>query len=218
MPRMSRQLAGGQVYHVINRGNDKQVVFRKRLDYEAFLDLMVMAKERCPLGLFAYCLMPNHFHFVASPDDDVSLSSWMQWLMTTHVRRYNRHYERSGHVWQGRFKSFPVQDDDHLLILMKYVEGNPVRSGLVSTARDWEWSSHGENTRALSRHLTDEVPRVLPENWTQYVDMPWKTSNLDCVRKCVNRQAPFGSDVWREKVSREFNLESTIRPRGRPKK
>ncbi|NLX30910.1 MAG: transposase [Deltaproteobacteria bacterium] len=218
MPRMSRQLADGLIYHVINRGNDKQVVFRKKWDYEVFLELMGMARERYPLKVFAYCLMPNHFHFVASQDGDISLSSWIQWLMTTHVRRYNRHYERSGHLWQGRFKSFPVQDDEHLLVLMRYVEGNPVRSGLVSTARDWKWSSHGENTGAVPRNLTDVAPRVLPENWTRYVDVPWTTSGLDCVRECVNRQAPFGSDVWRAKISREFNLESTIRPRGRPRK
>jgi len=98
MPRMSRQLAGGLIYHVINRGNDKQVVFRKSFDYEAFLDVVAMAKERCPLKLFAYCLMPNHFHFVVSPGGDISLSLWMQWLMTTHIRRYNNHYDRSGHL------------------------------------------------------------------------------------------------------------------------
>jgi putative transposase len=218
MPRTSRRLAGGLIYHLINRGNDKKVVFHKRLDYEAFLDLMAMAKERCPLKLFAYCLMPNHFHFVASPGDGDTLSSWMQWLMTTHVRRYNRHYERSGHLWQGRFKSFPVQDDDHLLVLMRYVEGNPVRSGLVLTASDWKWSSHGENTGALSRHLTDEAPRVLPENWTRYVDTPWTSKTLEDVRQCVNRQAPFGANGWRTEISRKFNLESTIRPKGRPKK
>jgi putative transposase len=218
MPRTSRRLAGGWVYHVINRGNDKKTVFHKRSDYEAFLDLMVSAKERYPLKLFAYCLMPNHFHFVVSPDEGETLSSWMQWLMTTHVRRYNQHYERNGHLWQGRFKSFPVQDDDHFLVLMRYVEGNPVRSGLVLTARDWTWSSHGENAGEWPRHLTDNPPRVLPERWTRYVDTPWETSKLDYVRHCVNRQAPFGSDIWREKISKEFNLESTIRPRGRPKK
>ncbi len=218
MPRMSRQLAGGLIYHVINRGNDKQVVFRKSFDYEAFLDVVAMAKERCPLKLFAYCLMPNHFHFVVSPGGDISLSLWMQWLGTTHIRRYNNHYDRSGHLWQGRFKSFPVQDDDHLLVLMRYVEGNPVRAGLVASARDWKWSSHRENTGALPRKLTDIAPRDLPEHWTQYIDAPWTISDLDFVRQCVNRQAPFGSGIWREKIGRDFNLESTIRPRGRPKK
>ena len=218
MPRTSRRLAGGQIYHVINRGNDKQTVFHKRPDYEAFMDLMAMAKERCPLKLFAYCLMPNHFHFVVSAGNGETLSSWMQWLMTTHVRRYNRYYERSGHLWQGRFKGFPVQDDDHLLVLMRYVEGNPVRSGLVSTARDWRWSSHSENAGAVPRNLTDETPRMLPENWTRYVDTPWTTGRLELVRQCVKRQAPFGSDFWRTEISRKLNLESTIRPKGRPKK
>ncbi|NPV05525.1 MAG: transposase [Syntrophaceae bacterium] len=218
MPRTARRLEGGLIYHVINRGNDGKTVFHKRADYASFLDLMVTAKERCPLKLFAFCLMPNHFHFVVSPDDGDMLSSWMQWLMTTHVRRYNQHYERCGHLWQGRFKNFPVQDDEYLLVLMRYVEGNPVRSGLVSTARDWPWSSHGENAGDLPRHLTDPCPRVLPQNWTRYVDTPWSGSTLEDIRKCVNRQRPFGATDWKTEISRKLDLKSTARPRGRPRK
>ena len=218
MPRIPRGLSRGFYYHVINRGNDKKAVFRKAYDYSAFLDLVVTAKERYPVKLIAYCLMPNHFHFVMSPDEGNSLSSWMQWLMTSHVRRYHRHYESSGHVWQGRFKSFPIQGDNHLLVVMRYVEGNPVRAGLTLSAKDWEWSSHRERTGDAPRILTDEIPIVLPERWTAYVDQPWSEKDLEQVRESVNRQAPFGSSQWQSAISVKMGLESTIRPRGRPKK
>ena len=100
MPRMPRGLSVGLVYHVLNRGNGRQAVFHKDKDYEVFIDLMKKANERYSVKLFAYCLMPNHFHMVLMPDQSKDLSRWMQWLMTSHVRRYHRHYVSSGHVWQ----------------------------------------------------------------------------------------------------------------------
>lgn len=218
MPRIPRGLTKGFCYHVINRGNDKKVVFRKAYDYSAFLDLVLHAKERYPVKVIAYCLMPNHFHFVLSPDEGKSLSAWMQWLMTSHVRRYHRHYESSGHVWQGRFKSFLIQSDNHLLVVMRYVEGNPVRAGLTASAGDWKWSSHRESAGKIPRIITDEIPMVLPEHWTAYVDQPWTEKDLKQVRESVNRQAPFGSPHWQSRMGTKLGLESTMRPRGRPKK
>ncbi len=108
-----------------------QAIFHKDQDYRSFNELMKEAKERSSVKIFAYCLMPNHFHLVLQPDRAYKLSKWMQWLMTSHVRRYHRHYQTSGHVWQGRFKSFIVKEDDYLLTLLRYVEGNPVRAGMM---------------------------------------------------------------------------------------
>lgn len=127
MPRTARASLGGYCYHVINRGNARAQVFHKEGDYYAFLDMMAEAKVRLPIRLLSYCLMPNHFHFVLWPYADGDLGRWMHWLLTTHVRRYLRHYQHSGHVWQGRFRAFPIQDDDHLLTVMRYVERNPLR-------------------------------------------------------------------------------------------
>ncbi|MEX2139426.1 MAG: transposase [Pirellulales bacterium] len=97
--------------------------------------------ERLPMRLLGYCLMPNHFHLVLWPLGDGDLSHWMQWLLTAHVRRYHRHYHGSGHVWQGRFKAFPIEQDEHLLTVLRYVERNPLRAGLVERAKDWKRSS-----------------------------------------------------------------------------
>jgi putative transposase len=116
-------------------------VFHKPEDYEAFLRLIPLANERLPLRVLGYCLMPNHFHLVLWPREAGDLGRWMQWLMTSHVRRYHRHFGGSGHVWQGRFKAFPIQQDEHLLTVLRYMERNPLRANLVERAEEWRWSS-----------------------------------------------------------------------------
>jgi putative transposase len=217
MPRISRGLVGGCIYHVINRGNGGQVIFHKDADYEAFIDIMTEAKIRYAVKIFAFCLMPNHFHMVLMPRQAEDLSKWMQWLMTSHVRRYHRHYGTSGHVWQGRYKSFLIQIDSHLLIVLRYVEGNPLRAGLVNSAKDWLWSSYVESIGKRPRLLVDEVPIELPKDWSKYVEEPITEKELEKLRQSVNRQSPYGNPLWQVQVSKEFGLESTIRPIGRPR-
>jgi len=146
MPRSIRALPGGLCYHVINRGNCRARVFHGEADYRECLKLMAAACERLPLRLLAYCLMPNHVHFVLWPQEDGEVSRWMQWLTTTHVRRHHRRHGTDGHLWQGRFKAFPIQRDEHLLSVLRYVERNPLRAKLVARAEDWPWSSLGAAT------------------------------------------------------------------------
>src|SRR3972149_3567800 len=141
MPRTARASVGGICYHVLNRGNGRAEVFHKEGDFAAFLDLMAEANERLPVRILGYVLMPNHFHLVLWPFGDGDLSRWMQWLLTAHVRRYHRHYASSGHVWQGRFKAFPIQEDEHLLAVLRYVERNALRARLVRRAEQWRWCS-----------------------------------------------------------------------------
>src|SRR4029078_6222868 len=141
MPRTARTSLGGWCYHVLHRGNARAEVFHKDADYAAFIKLLVEASERLSMRLLGYCLMPHHFHLVLWPHHHGDLRRWMQWLLTAQVRRYHRHYGGSGHVWQGRFKAFPIQEDAHLLAVLRYVERNPVRGELASRAEDWRWSS-----------------------------------------------------------------------------
>lgn len=218
MPRISRGLIDGSVYHVINRGNAGHVVFQKDADYRAFIEIMKEAKIRYAVKLFAYCLMPTHFHMVLMPRQAGDLSRWMQWLMTSHVRRYHRHYGTTGHIWQGRYKSFLIQLDSHLIVVLRYVESNPLRAGLVHSAKDWPWSSCLESVGTRPRFLVDEVPVELPKDWSEYVDEPMGGKELERVRQSVNRQSPYGNPLWEIEVTKEFGLESTIRPRGRPRR
>jgi putative transposase len=217
MPRIVRGVVDGFVYHVLNRGNGGQVVFHKERDYEAFIEPMKESKTRYPVKIFAYCLMPNHFHMVVMPCRASDLSKWMQWLMTSHVRRYHCHYGTSGHVWQGRYKSFPIQTDSHLITALRYVESNPLRAGLVHSSKEWLWSSCLESLGVRPTALVDEAPVELPRDWVKYLDEPMSGRELEKLRQSVNRQSPYGDSAWQIHVSKEFGLESTVRPRGRPK-
>jgi len=218
MPRIVRGLSANSVYHVLNRGNGKQKVFHKEQDYKAFIDLIKESKTKYSMRIFAYCLMPNHFHIILMPIKGEELSKWMQWLMTSHVRRYHKHYGTSGHIWQGRFKSFIIREDSYLLTAIRYVEGNPVRAGLVGSAQDWLWSSHRETICERSKLFLSEIPIELPKDWTRYVDKPFNDTELKKLHQSVNRQSPYGALEWQIETAKELGLESTLNSRGRPRK
>ena len=145
MPRPPRVFRAGQCYHVLNRGNGRSVIFHKEADFPAFLRVLAEGLERYPVDLLCWCLMHNHWHLVLRPRRAGAISDLMRWVGVTHVRRLHEHYDTrgGGHVYQGRFKSFPVQDDRHFLLLCRYVEANPLRAGLVKRAERWRWSSLG---------------------------------------------------------------------------
>jgi putative transposase len=210
MPRIPRGQQAGYAYHVINRGNDRATVFHKAQDYEAFLTMLAIAKARHPIKVLAFTLMPNHFHFVLEASHQNSLSQFMQWLLTSHVRRYHRHYGGSGHIWQGRFKSFPIQRDEHLLTVLRYVLQNPVRSGLVASMAAWPWSSWSR------RELADPCPVEIEMDWLEKMDESLSAQQVASIRESVNRQRPFGEPAWQSKVASLFGLQSTLRSRGRP--
>ncbi|MDA0239538.1 MAG: transposase [Proteobacteria bacterium] len=218
MPRTARTLPGGLCYHVISRANGGTAIFRDANDYERFMRIMVDAEDRLPVRPIAYCLMPNHIHLVLWPENDGDLSRWMQWLMTTFVRRYHAWHGTSGHVWQGRFKAFVIKQDAHLLTVVRYVERNPVRAGLVETAGDWAWSSAGHRRLEEAMPLVIPGPVPRPKDWEIWVDEPQTAAELAVLRTSVNREAPYGNDGWREKVANCLGILSTLRPRGRPRK
>ena len=142
MGRPLRVAAGGIVYHMLNRANARLPIFQKDGDYEAFERIIQEALEHVPgMRLLTYCLMPNHWHLVVWPGADGELSDFGHWLTLTHTQRWHAHYRDvgAGHLYQGRFKSFPVQADEHFLTLCRYVERNPVRANLVARAEDWRW-------------------------------------------------------------------------------
>jgi len=207
-------------YHVLNRGNGRSDVFHKDDDYAAFLKLLCQASERVPMRLLAYCLMPNHFHLVVWTLEDRDLSRWMQWLLTSHVRRYHRHYDSSGHVWQGRFKAFPIEDDEHLLTVMRYVERNPVRAKTIPIrkAQRWPWSSIGSPPKDLEPPQVSAGPVPRGKDWLRWVNEPQTESELIALQESVNRDRPFGSQSWQEQTAKRLGLEHSLRPRGRPKK
>jgi putative transposase len=221
MPRWPRAAPGGYVYHALNRGVARLTLFEKPGDYEAFERVLGEALQEHPTRLLAYCLMPNHWHFVLWPAQDGELTAFLRWLTHTHTQRWHAHYHTSGtgHLYQGRFKAFPIQEDDHLYTVLRYVERNPLRAGLVPRAESWRWSSLGRGAGAgvADLHLHPwPVPR--PRDWVEHVNRPETEAELEAVRRSVVRGQPFGGDDWQRQTAARLGLDFTLRPRGRPKK
>lgn len=222
MPRVGRKSAGGVVYHVLNRGNGRMELFGKDGDYAAFEKLLGQAKDRVPgARLLGYCLMPNHWHLVLWPAADGELSAFVGWLSNAHVRRWHahRHTGGTGHVYQGRFKSFPVQDDRHLLVALRYVEANPLRAKLVERAEAWRWCSLHCRERGVGLCARlDPWPVDRPTHWLDLVNHPLPEEDLTAVRAAAHRGRPLGEEQWVQAAAEWLGLAHTLRDRGRPKK
>lgn len=218
-----RNSLGGYVYHALNRGNGREPVFLKDADYDAFLRVLKLTNEHVPaMRLLAYCLMPNHWHLVLWPRHDGDLSDYMHWLTLTHTQRWHAHYKNvgMGHLYQGRYKSFPVEADDHYLAVCRYVERNAVRAGLVARAEEWRWGSLAERLGAGSADAPElaEGPVALPRIWRSLVNEAQTEGELAALRRCLERGRPFGGEAWVKRSAARLGLASTLRARGRPKK
>ena len=218
MPRQHRHTPGGFVFHALNRGVGRQTIFRKPEDFAAFEQVMAEAYERVPVRILSYCLMPNHWHFVLWPRAEGEVTDFMKWLTHTHTQRWHAHYHTSGtgHLYQGRFKSFPVQSDLHLLLVLRYVERNALRANLVSRAEQWMWSSlwRRENRRGMA--MLSDWPIDRPPDWVAFVNESQTPEELAAIRQSVNRGCPFGQEEWQREAVEALGLEATLRPRGRP--
>lgn len=222
MPRQKRVDEAGIVYHAINRGNARQKIFLKHEDYEAFMRVLSEGLERYPVELFSFTLMPNHWHLVVRPKEDGQMGRFLRWVTATHSLRYHGHYHTrgEGHIYQSRFKSFPVQDDSHFYVLCRYVERNPLRANLVKRAEDWQYGSlfrWNQPTEPLPRVLSPwPIPRL--PGWIKRVNEPHSEKELEAIRTCVNRGRPYGDEQWTDEVAEKYGLWFTVRPVGRPRK
>ncbi|TWU16390.1 transposase [Allorhodopirellula heiligendammensis] len=221
MPRPPRADEANGLYHALNRGNLRNDIFHKDADFAAFERVLHEALQIFKVELFCYQLMHNHYHLVLRPLIDGEMSRFMGWVGGTHTMRYHAHYHTSGlgHVYQQRYKSFPIQDDDHFFIVCRYVERNALRAGLVTHAENWRWGSLWRwlqspepNPQLLSAWPIPRRPR-----WVQRVNEPLDQHELAAVQLSAQRGRPFGEEGWVETTARRLNLESTMRPRGRQK-
>lgn len=222
MGRPLRVAPGGLVYHVLNRANGRQRLFDDDGDYVAFERVLAQACERVSMRLLAYCVMPNHWHLVVWPRQDGDLSRFMSWLTLTHTQRWHTHRQTvgTGHLYQGRFKSFVVQTDEHLLTVCRYVERNALRAGLVERAEAWRWSSLWRTTYgdAQQQSLVSDGPVARPIDWVDWVNADEGGEELRHLRQSVVRSQPFGELEWVTATIERFGLVSTIRHEGRPRK
>jgi putative transposase len=221
MGRPLRAADGGYVYHVLNRANARLTIFEDDADYEAWERVLLEAVERTRTRLLAYCVMPNHWHLVVWPREDGELSRFVGWLTLTHTQRWHahRHSAGTGHLYQGRFKSFPIQEDEHLYTVARYVERNALRAGLVARAEHWRWGSlfRWQRSQAADRQLLAPWPLPRQAGWIEHVNQPQTEAEVLALRRSVQRGIPFGDASWTKRAVAQLGLETTLRPRGRPR-
>lgn len=220
MPRRKRKNFGNIVYHVLNRGNGRLRIFKKGGDFAAFEKILAEGLDRFPMRLLGYCLMGNHWHLLLWPRADGDLSTFMQWVTMTHSQRWHAAHGTAGmgHLYQGRFKSFPVQSKEYYLNVLRYIESNPLRAELVRSGTDWQWSSlairQGKEKEGL---VLSTGPMPVPKNWLGLVDLLPSETDLKKLGNCIGKGCPYGSDAWVRRTANRLELGSTLRPRGRPR-
>jgi len=198
MPKRPRLILPGSVHHIVNRGNDKKVIFPEPVDYGSFLALLREARERFNVKLYAYCLMPNHFHLVVWVANLAAISAYMHFVQCLHacdLRRCDRS-RGHGHIFQRRYWNKPVEGNGYLMTVMKYVEANPVRAGLTDWAHKWEWSSMWDRVTG-ERDLLHPSPISLPDDWPTVVTVPLQTPDLERIRRPLKRGRPIPEDDLR---------------------
>jgi putative transposase len=220
MPRTARQCPGGYAYHIWNRAAGRLRLFKKDQDYLAFERTLVEAHQRHPLDLLDWCLMPNHWHFVVLPRRDGQVTAFVRWLTHAHAMRAITHRRvlGMGPLYQGRFKSLPVERDEHLRTLLSYVQRNPVRAGLVKHAAAWRWGGQWVRRRgpAELKSILAPWPLAGPRQWGRWVDRPQTPAQLEAIRVCIRRSRPLGPERWTRQTAAALGLAWTLRPRGRP--
>jgi putative transposase len=221
MPRRPRLAAGALAYHVLNRRVGRLSLFEEPADYITFEKILAEAHANSGIRIAAYCLMPNHWHLLVWPKHNGELSEVLRWITVTHTQRWHAHHQTAGTgpVYQGRFKSFPVQTDEHFLTVARYVERNARRSKLVKQAENWQWSSLWRRTQGDPKLTTwlSAWPVTPPRNWVIRVNRSETGEELEALRLSVQRGRPFGENSWVRWMVKRFGLESTLRPRGRPR-
>jgi putative transposase len=222
MPRFPRHAPGGLVYHVLNRRVDRNILFTNDDDYAAFESIIGDVLQLCSMRVCAYCLMPNHWHMVLWPERDNDLPRFMHRLTVTHAVKWKKYKEMvgTGHLYQNRYKSFPVDARAGFLPTVRYVERNAQRAGLVARAEDWQWSSLWQRLHTTSdeKSLLSTWPVEYPPDWMDYVNAPTAEEEERTLRECVRTGRPYGPNHWMLGAVGALDLQTTLRQRGRPKK
>jgi len=207
---------------VLNRANARRRIFDRDGDYLAFEQTLAEVQGRVPMRILAWCLMPNHWHLVLWPREDGDLSSYMRLVTLTHTQRWHarRDTAGTGHLYQGRFKSFVVQDDAHFLTVCRYVEANALRGNLVQRAEQWRWCSlwHACTGGSEDTPRMDAWPVARPPGWAAHVNEVAPSTELERLRRCARCGAPYGENRWAEQMAEHLGLKCTLRARGRPRK
>jgi putative transposase len=227
MARLPRMNLPGVAQHIIQRGNNRQICFSSSQDYLVYRDWLMEYAGKHEMAIHAYVLMTNHVHILATPKHEVSIPKTMQSLGRKYVRYFNHVYRRSGTLWEGRYKSSLVQNENYLMECYRYIELNPVRAGMVDDPANYRWSSYRSNALSQQEKGLTWHPeyRSLGTTNDQRCEayMALFTAHIDGVmikdiRGAVNKGLVLGSERFKDEIER--NLNRRVRPAkmGRPKK
>ncbi|QQR65357.1 transposase [Candidatus Kaiserbacteria bacterium] len=222
MPRCARVDVGGEVYHVLNRANGRLKMFETDADYLLFEEILNEVKELIDMRILAYTLMPNHWHIALYPRNDGDLGTFMHRLTNAHTRKVHAktNTNGSGHLYQGRYKSFLVESDNYLLTLIKYIERNPVRSNIVQYPSEWRWGSAWRRGKGTlnQQALLAPLPVPFPTNYHTWINELDAEVDLIDIRNAITRGVPYGGESWVDKMIDIHELHSTVQAIGRPRK
>ncbi len=227
MARLPRLVVPGQPHHLIQRGNDRRLIFRDDSDHEAFLKWLREAARQFHVAIHAYVLMPNHLHLLATPADDIGLGRMMQWVGRYYVPYFNHKYERSGTLWQGRYKTTVIDSEHYFLTCSRYIELNPVRAGMTNNPGDFRWSSYAHHVGAHSDPLiTDHAlywalgntPFAREAAYVELTRQALSSDQITALSEATLKGWALGSDQFKSHLERQ--TERRVRPakRGRPRK
>ncbi len=221
MPRLARVIIPGWPYHVVHRGNNKQSIFFKDEDRFKYLRLVKKYCDKWECTILAYSLMPNHVHLLIKPNKDNSLAKAMQGISLCHTQRINRKYQRTGRLWECRYHSSIIDKDSYLWNVMRYIEQNSVRAGLVKRPEDYKWSSARAHILGAKDPLisTREILELGDlSRYKDYIRNECTTLELDTIRRMTQQGFPLGSIEFQRKIESIIKRKIIPCPRGRPSK
>ena len=219
-PRIARLVGNGYPHHIVQRGNNKEKVFRDVKDFEKYLSLLSRYSEEKSVSILAYCLMPNHVHLLVRPSEDGGLPKMMQGVALCYTQYLNRKKGRSGRLWECRYHSTLIDGDKYLWAVSKYVENNPVRAGIVKRPEDYVYSS-------ATAHLFGKQDALLQEplfergelnEYRKFMKAEESKQVLEEIRKQTRVGRPLGDARFLENLSERLGCSLSFRPMGRPRK
>ena len=227
MARLPRYYVKDQPQHIIQRGNNRQPIFADHADYRFYLVCLQEAAECQDLAIHSYVLMTNHVHLLVTPETEQGIGKTLQSLGRRYVRYFNDTYNRTGTLWEGRYKATLIDSDRYFLTCMRYIELNPVRAGMVKHPGDYQWSSYAANARGADNMLITPHPiyRQLglshvarQGTYRQLFQADIRVNELEAIRKATNTGWVLGNDRFREKIEQLSGRCASPKPRGRPRK
>jgi putative transposase len=217
MPRRARVVFAGLPHHVTQRGNHGQHVFFRDGDQQFYLDLLQTQVKQGNIEVIAYCLMPNHVHLILVPSCAEGLHHALKLVHARHAQRINRMRDLSGHLWQGRYYSSPL-DENHLVNAVRYVELNPVRARMIDVAQNYSWSSAAGHCGIRKDLIVDamRIPKPLAgiTDWSGWLAAGIPDEILDTLRRHVRHNLPCGSAEFVERLERLAGRDLRYRPWG----